>query len=173
MGCDMTDGGLASAKEAAMRYQGDMADNNLAAAKEAAMRYLGYRMRTRREMEKYLQKKGFDDSAISGAISMLTEYKYIDDLAFARQYIASCLRFNKWGMKKIKYELSLKGVSPDISDAAAADADYPASEMILNLAEKKLKRPTEGLDAAERKKLFTYLLNRGFSYDEIYSALTF
>ena len=167
------DGGPEQTKGAAMRHWGDTPDGGLASAKEAAMSYLGYRMRTRLEMERHLQKKGFGDAAINGAIDMLAEYKYIDDLAFARQYIVSCLRFNKWGMKKIKYELSLKGVPPDIFEEAAADADYPASDMILSLAEKKLKRPAGELDTAERKKLFAYLLSRGFSYDEIYSALTF
>jgi len=150
-----------------------MPDNNATApARDAALKYLGYRMRTRREMERYLAKKGYTEAAIIDAIGMLERNRYIDDLVFAKQFIESSLRFNKWGMKKIRYELALKGVAPDIIDEAVETADNPAGEIILRLVEKRINCPVAELDAAEKRKLYAYLMNRGFSYDEIYAALT-
>jgi len=148
-------------------------ETSASAAKEAAFKYLGYRMRTRREIEKYLAKKNFPDDVVAEVMETLVGYKYVDDLEFAKWYIESCLKFNKWGMKKIKHELALRGVGADVFDEAAAGAEYPVADTITRLIEKRLGgEPTGDLDAKEKRKLFAYLMNRGFAYDEIQAALT-
>ena len=143
----------------------------LVSARDAAVKYLSYRMRSRREIEKYLAKKGFSDAVTDETVGALTKYNYINDLEFARAYIADCLRFNKWGMKKIRYELALKGVAGEVADEAATNAEYSSDEVLIGLIEKKLGgRGVDETDWKEKRKLFGYLMNRGFSYDEISAA---
>ena len=140
-------------------------------AKEAALRYLSYRMRTRGETEKYLIQKGYPDDIIQETIETLSEYRYIDDLKFAEAYIESCLKTNRWGMKKIKYTLTLKGVSPEIIEEASENAEYRSDGVITELIIKKTGGfGPAGLDAKEKRKLFSYLSGRGFSYGEIDGA---
>ena len=148
-----------------------LAETAVSEAKEAAYRYVGYRRRTRREIETYLKRKQYPDCAVEQAIGALTEYKYIDDRELAKAFISDSLRINKWGVKKIRYELMRKGVDGATIDEAFNDSEYDAAEYITGLIIKKTRGiPPGGLDATEKRKLFGYLAGRGFTYDEIDAA---
>ena len=143
----------------------------LTSARDKALKYLGLRRRSRREIERYLKQKEFSDEVINKTVEALKQYNYINDLEFAKAFINDGLRFNKWGIKKIKYELALKGVGGEIIEEAAEGSEYSPDEVLAGLIEKKLGRSgfTEQ-DEKEKKKLFNYLLNRGFPYEEISAA---
>lgn len=152
-------------------YERIVGETVLTSAKEAALKFLSYRMRSRREIEKHLAKKGYAAPVVERAAASLSEYGYINDLEFAKAFASDCFRFNKWGAKKIKYELTLKGVDGGTADAAIAGAEHSAGGVLAGLIEKRAaaRRPDE-TDGAFKRKLFAYLLNKGFAYDEIDAA---
>jgi len=140
-------------------------------AKGAAIKYLGYGMRSRFEIEKYLRKREFSDAAVKEAVKSLSEYGYINDLEFAKAFVSDGLRFNKWGVKKINFELKRRGVSDETAGEAFELAEYNAGGVLAGLIEKKIGPPGEKPpDKNEKMKLFNYLLNKGFTYEEINSA---
>ena len=152
-------------------YERIVTETVLTSARDMAVKYLGYRMRSRREIEKYLKQKEFTDEVIEKTIETLKTYNYINDLEFAKAYISDSLRFNKWGMKKIKYELTKRGVAREVIDEAAESAEYSTEKILAGLIEKKLNgNILNEADYNEKRKLFNYLMNRGFSYDEINAA---
>ena len=62
---------------------------------EKATGYISVRMYSKREIITKLKNKGFDDDAISGAITKLEEYKFVDDNAFAKLYIEQNSKLSK------------------------------------------------------------------------------
>ena len=58
-------------------------------AMDMSLRYLQYRSRSQKEMEDYLEGKGFDRDIIDEVIEKLRGYGYIDDLAFARDWVSN------------------------------------------------------------------------------------
>ena len=144
---------------------------------EQAALYLGRQMRTRKQTEDYLRKKGFAADEIDEACDLLEEYRYLDDLEFARMYFESGYRKSK-GRRRIRQELSAKGVSRGRIDEAETLVPQPdEEETALEIARQVLEG--SGFSGAEdrkdkdriRARAARRLASRGFQTDVIYRAI--
>lgn len=144
-------------------------------ALSAAYRLLARRGHSVREVEAALEKKGFSADEIGAAVRELSAKRYLDDRAFAADYAQALFRHKKAGPRYIKEALKKKGVAESLADAAVAevygDAEAEA-RMAARLAAKKGASLKKGLSPVQRKKrIFDYLLRRGFPYDAVMKAL--
>ncbi|MDZ4133246.1 MAG: RecX family transcriptional regulator, partial [Dethiobacteria bacterium] len=90
-------------------------DSVLKKARYLVLRLLTYRARSTKEVSDYLNRKGFTEEIVKGIIGEMTAYGYLNDHKFAKDFIAYCkIRGN--GMKKVRYELALKGLDRNIVD---------------------------------------------------------
>ena len=71
-------------------------------AMDAALKYLGYRSRTRAQMEEYLRGKDFPTDTIDDVVEKLIGYGYLDDQRYAREYMESKLRERPMGRMRIR-----------------------------------------------------------------------
>lgn len=130
-----------------------------------ALRLLGYRPRSRLEIERYLHQKGYEAQAIEAAIARLVAHRYVDDDAFARSWVHHRERQRPRGARGLSYELRQKGIEREIIDDVLTELDEEASAWAA--IEGKLRR-WHGLDqTAFRKKVTGFLSRRGFAYDTI------
>ncbi len=130
-----------------------------------ALRLLGYRPRSRLEIERHLRQKGYETEAIDAAMARLVANRYIDDEAFARSWLNHRERLRPRGARGLSHELRQKGVDRDIIDNILTDLDEEASAWAA--IESKIDR-WRGLDqTAFRKKVTGFLSRRGFDYDTI------
>ena len=108
------------------------------------------------------QKTSKDESVID----ILKEYGYINDEAYAAIYCEHYMQ--KYGVKKLEFELKNKGVSSEIIENALSgiNNDDTLEEMI------RKKVGTKELDYKEYSKTVRYFLSKGFEYDTIQSVLT-
>jgi regulatory protein len=128
-----------------------------------ALRLLGYRQRSRLEMEHHLRHKGYAVEAIDAAIARLAANRYIDDEAFARSWLHHRERLRPRGARGLSHELRQKGVERDIIDHVLTELDEEASAWAA--VERKIER-WRGLDQAIfRQKVTGFLSRRGFDYD--------
>ncbi|HIW55519.1 MAG TPA: RecX family transcriptional regulator, partial [Firmicutes bacterium] len=116
-------------------------------------------MKSRSQVEKYLRDKGFSDEIIAQTVSKMTEYRYIDDAEYVRAYVSAY--GGKKGVRRIKYELSQKGIGRELIDAVD-DMLGGQEETAAELARKFMKNRARGRDGA--KKLFAHLAAKGFEY---------
>lgn len=146
-------------------------------ALERAVSYLNVKPRTRMQVIRYLQGKGYGDGDISEAVAELEQYNYIDDRNFARLYFE--LGFEKGrGEARIRRELAEKGVPRDIIDEAFEELeDIPdpyetALEIGRNVVGTRVG--DDELSYEEKQKLQAKiarkLANRGFSGEIAYRA---
>lgn len=122
--------------------------------------------KTKRGYYNKLVEKGYSKPVAKATVDHAEEYGYIDDYKYAERYVE--LNLNKKGYYKLKSELTNKGVpAATINEVLNALPDQ--SDEIFVLAQKLAKKIPE--NAEERAKLARKLASRGFSFDEISTAI--
>ncbi|WP_395979009.1 regulatory protein RecX [Christensenella sp. MSJ-20] len=139
-------------------------------AMDRALTYLGYRMRSKKEMEDYLRQKGYEAGEIQETMDRLADYGYIDDVAFSREFLRSRLNRGPVGRKKLEYDLLKKGVDREaiarvLEEYHGQEEEERCRELAERLAAQK-GRNRKALQSVQRT-----LLARGFGYDLIRQAL--
>lgn len=142
----------------------------------STLNFLSFRPRSQKEIEDYLAKKiskdqkikfaqAKSDPKIAQVIKKLSKYNYINDKEFAKWWITSRITHAK-GKRLIMAELQAKGIKKDLVEKALQN--IPGQVALAQKAvEKKLPR-WENLTPIERKKkLYAYLLTRGFDFETI------
>ncbi len=142
-------------------------------AKQYALRLLDRHTYTEKAMERKLIERGSDPETIQAVLLFLKEYQYINDEQYARQYVETALRTGKSGERKIRYDLSEKGISRDViekifSEQEDAESGYDEISAVLPLLEKKLKDDFSFPNLMKAKR---YCLSRGFSSESVDLAL--
>ncbi len=128
--------------------------------------YLDKFDRTEMQIRIKLKEKGFDYESRNTAVEKAKEYGFIDDDRFSKRYIE--MNSTTKGKRRIRQELSSKGISQEIIDKYLGDIENEA-ESCYAVAEKFLKnrKPDEKL----RERLFRRLVSRGFSYSDIKATM--
>ena len=134
-------------------------------AYERAARFLGFRPRSRYEVEHYLQEKGYPAEVCDEVVRRLAEQKYLDDAEFVRFWLENRSQFRPRGERALRYELRQKGVADSLIDAALGDVDE--SDLAWAAVEGKLHTWKNLPEPELRKKLSGFLSRRGFNYETV------
>ena len=132
-----------------------------------ALDLLSRREHSQKEVKLKLQKKFNNSEEIDDVIIKLLANNIINDTRFTEHYINSRKR-RGFGPKKISYELVSKGINESIIDSVLCNTD-DWKELARKEFNKKYKDgPSD--DFKIRSKQKNFLLNRGFSFEEIESV---
>lgn len=142
-------------------------DRDFGGAKEYVFRLLALRPRTEKEIIIKMKQKGFDQDVIAGVISLLTEYNYINDTDFVRVWVKNRCLLKPMGKRRLSQELYQKGVAKEI---IAAELTRLSPEMEYGMARKIVDRKL-ARGKVEPRRLYSFLLRRGFSPDVINKIL--
>lgn len=142
---------------------------------DSAMRFLNWRPRSEKEVRDYLAKKiaqkenikfrqARDSSIIDKIITKLKKYKFIDDRQFAKWFVDSRVRLHSRSTRLIAVELAQKGIDKNIIDELLS---HTIDELALakRAVQKKIKNWQKLPDLEFKKKLYQFLISRGFGYD--------
>lgn len=144
-----------------------------AAALTSAARLLLIRLRSRREIADRLARKGYSAAIVSATITRLESDGLLDDVRFAKAWIAGRLAVRPSGAVRLRRELQQKGIPRDIIEetlrAGLSDVDERAQAVAL--AQARLRRYRRGPRDAAVRRLAGVLQRRGFSSNAIASAL--
>jgi regulatory protein len=147
------------------------AGEELRRAREAALRLLGYRARSRAEIERALKRKGYEEPVIATVVANLGRSELIDDAEFSRSWVRARTS-RPMGSQRIAAELRQKGVEPEVVDEAL-EAISPEAELegALSIGRAKTERLRGDDPVTARRKLLGVLRRRGFSWDVCSRAL--
>lgn len=133
-----------------------------------ALRYIGIRPRTKHQVEKYIISKGYSQERAREACEYCEQKGYLDDSAFARQWVMERLHNKPRGAYAIRYELQQKGVAKEIVQKALQGINQEDEWLgALQLATKKLRGKELPLDAKEEQRVLSYLMRKGFRQSTI------
>lgn len=136
------------------------------------IRLLSRRDHSRKELETKARKKGYPDHAMSGILDELEEKKYLNNRSFAIKYARDKFEFNRWGTHKIRMELKKKGINEaDIQNALAEIPRDDAMTAIRELITKNSRKFKRAEPDKRRKKIFDFLVRKGFDSEHIFSLL--
>jgi regulatory protein len=115
-----------------------------------------------------LVSNGFEAATVRQVLEEFIARRYLDDERYAAQYVAYHAARGH-GPRRIRRELTIEGVSePLIAAALATIADWTALARELRIRRFGLRLPTSPQQQARQMR---FLLYRGFSNDDIRSAL--
>lgn len=136
-------------------------------ARERALFLLKSTGRTELELRRKLKSSWYPQCAIDEAVSFLKRYYYIDDAEYARNYV------ELYGKKKSRAELMQtlrqKGIDPQLIKDLWEELEPDTAGQIQRIL---IKRGFNADRATlkEKQKTISYLLRRGFSWEEIRKA---
>ena len=145
-------------------------------AREAALQLLDRARRTRFDLGRRLKDKGYASATVAEALDRLAAVGLIDDVEYARAFLASRWSRRSAGWRRLELELRRRGVAA--ADVAAARArleaevgasdDLAAARRVVS----QVARRYAGLDPrVRRQRLYALLARRGFDGDAIRRAL--
>ena len=146
--------------------QEKQAQDDLKQAKLKALNLLTDMDRTETQLRQKLKQKSYDDDVVEQAIEYVKSFGYIDDAKYARRFVEN--RKKTKSRQEISAMLSQKGLSREIITEALEICyrSEDAVEAIRYLVEKKHYSPEEST-VKEKKKIYDYLLRKGFYYEDI------
>ena len=137
--------------------------------KKRALYLLQKQDRTEKQLYDKLKQSEYPEECIENAIQYVKDYHYIDDERFAKSYIR--YHQEKKSLKRLEMDLLSKGVDKiTIEDALDEEFDADEKQMIAKLLEKK-KFDASHADVAVRRKLYQFLLRRGFKSNDILTVM--
>lgn len=141
-------------------------DSARALAREKALTYVSQRQMSCRELCDKLRQKGVDEDTAAYCVAWLLDHGLIDEVSYAaaivRHYTAK-----GYGLGRVRAELIRRGIPRELQEEALAAMPETDSKIDRFIAS-RLRDPE---DRDEVRKLTAALYRRGFSGDEIRSAL--
>ena len=144
-------------------------DKILARARNNAYALLRQRPRSEYEIRNRLKLKGYDEAVIEEVVASLKKIDEIDDKKFAHIWVESRMQTNPMGDVVLRHELKQKGISDSIIEATLAEKreKYDEYEVAFNMAKEQFDRFKKLDRQKAMKRVYDFLLRRGFKYDTI------
>ena len=122
---------------------------------------------TRYEIKTKLLAKGYSENVVFGVLNKLSEYNYLNDEEYAKNYAANC------GLKsarQVEQKLIQKGVAREnIQNAVNMLKKSGESAKIATISAKYIKNKPKTDETFN--KLFRYLVAKGFGFEEVKSEI--
>ena len=139
---------------------------------------LARRMRTERELRRLMRLRAepgeLGEQAIHAVISRLKSLSYLDDARFAADYTRLRKENEKLGPRRVRQDLSVKGVSKDLIGDAVTTAYGDEDEVALArqyIERKRMKQPAGENRQKEAARIMGRLLRAGFSSATVFKVL--
>ena len=139
---------------------------SLALCKNRALELLSYRPMSAKELRDKLTQKGESPEAAQAAADWLIAQGLLDDARYGGMVVRHYAG-KGYGAGRIRQELQRRGVPREYWEDAMAELPEPEDKLDAFLTS-RLKDPK---DRAQVQKVSAALLRRGFSWEEIRSAL--
>ena len=134
---------------------------------ERALRLLSFKPRTIAQMrERLLEKEWAQEQIVDQVIERLKELGYLNDEQFAASYASTRLTARPLGRTRLRRDLQNKKLPTQITEQTLDEvyADGAEEGLIDRAIAKRLRLKGPPQTPEEVKKLFDYLMRRGFSY---------
>ena len=106
------------------------------------------------------------DEATKRIIKRLKDERFLSDERFCRGFINDKIKFNKWGLTKIKFELRKRNISESIYSPILDEFTTDEfEEQLMHILKVKVRSIKGANDYDRKTKLIRFALGRGFSMD--------
>jgi regulatory protein len=136
-----------------------------------ARTFCNYRERCHKELREKLYNLGLWKRDVDHVIMQMIEENLLNEERFAKSYARGHFYNKKWGKYKITVELRSKQIHDRLIKEALMEIDEDDYQsMIKKLIDRKAKE-LKGKPFEKKQKVSRYLLQKGYSYNEISTHL--
>lgn len=130
-----------------------------------AIKYLGFRPRTRWELEQYLFQKGYDEQIVRDTVEWCADKSYVNDERYARQWVEERMANRPRGRHLLMREMQQRGIDPHVAEIALHGvAGEDEKEAAIYLLRKKFKPGSFADFKTFLYKAGGYLQRKGFDH---------
>lgn len=147
-----------------------LADSEYNLTKNRAFNILEYRAHSKKELYDKLCQKNDEDIAWA-VTEKMCELGLVDDKALLRDKLENLLNVKKYGVKRAMNDLLLKGFDREEIEETIEEMEYDEYSTLCEVIEHRYSDDLPETDIKERQKIVAALMRRGFSYDDIKSAM--
>lgn len=137
-------------------------------ARATALNFISYRDRSEEEIRRRLARSDYREDVIDSIVEYLRRSGLVDDHKFARSYAEGRFKTGGYGPRRVRHDLRKKGIARAVADQAV-DAVFNERDEVLGAARAlgtrrwdKLERESD--DRRRRKKVYDYLVRRGYPH---------
>ncbi len=142
-------------------------DSDYYKAKDRALTYLD--MRDHSESELYTKLcRNFDEMTSAEVVARIKESGLIDDTGFADKYFTELVRKGS-SRTFIMHKMAEKGISREITEDLLKNAEFDDCTVIHDIIDRRFLAKIN--DDIGRKKVISHLVNKGFTFNDIRSAI--
>ena len=138
-------------------------------ARLRAMHLLQKMDRTEQQLRQKLYEGGFPDEVTEAAIAYVQKFHYVDDRRYAQNYVDS--RKTLKSRRQIQQELRQKGISSDTAQSVLGEYEQDEEREAILAWMRKKHYFAETATIEEKKKMYGFLLRKGFQMGDILSCL--
>lgn len=124
--------------------------------------------KTEYELRRKLKSSYYPDEVIDEVIEFAKNRRYIDDTRYAMRLIE--LYSDRKNKRYIEDKLIRKGILRDTVRELLSDIEID-EEALIRKEIKKKRYDLENMSRDDRKKIFSYLIRKGYSYDKVSAVL--
>jgi regulatory protein len=142
-------------------------------ALDAAIALLSQRARSLADLGRRLRRKGYSSSAVGAVVTKLSDLGLINDERFAEDLMDSLQRRENLGQRAIFDRMRREGLPQTVVARVTeerTDEDREAARA-LELARKRLSRMTDVDPMKARRRVYAFLIRRGFAARHAAAAL--
>lgn len=140
------------------------------AVKEKALRLLEFRSHSERELADKLRFRGASDENIDLTLEFCRRYGFVDDFSYAQRKANDLMNLKKYGIRRIRNELKIKGIADEIIEEVLLSLDSQTeTENLKKLVEKKLNGD---FSDKSKDKCLRYFVYRGYDIYDIKNTIS-
>ncbi len=140
-----------------------LSENEKYIAYELSLKYISTKLRTKKEIEIYLQKKNISDIKIKEVIELLEKNKVLDDNIYANAYINDKILLSNDGPNKIVKDLKELGINEELVKKSIERFDIELQkEKIDKIISKEIIRNKNKSNRALKEKIIQKIYMLGY-----------
>ncbi len=139
-------------------------------ARKYAYRLLGYRDRSEKEIREKLLGRGFPEDVVSLTIQHLKKNGFVDDSALAASLMRYAQENKRLGYQGARQFMLRRGLSAEVIESALSYDENTELRNALKLIGKKTKNLQHPFTTGEKKKIWNFLVRRGYSLSTVRKA---
>ncbi len=136
---------------------------------EKGLSALERRAYAEKELFMKLRQK-YGDEPSERAVKKLSDMGYINDESFAEDFAAYLFEKKQYDIKRIDYELKMKGITPETVSKTLKTLDNNPIPRIIVMLRSRFNETSP--EEKEAKRFINRLLSKGFSFHDIRAAFS-
>jgi len=141
-------------------------------ALEKMAKYCAYQERCVKDVIEKLKGFVLSDHDKEEILQYLIDNRFVNDERFAKAFVKGKVNQSGWGLNKIRFHLSQKGITKDIIEEALQGIDDEVyRQRLVGLLQAKAKTIKAENEFEKKRKLAAYALQKGFETGLVWDVL--